>query len=404
MPDDEFYKNKIENFKRVKDTLQRYIMTDHFTGFFFVKYYVAAGETAENLFDFCCCAWEAKSDSRMPFRGAPQIMLMDGGCRAKAKAMGLPFWEGLDINILPGLTGNSRRQGSVEVTHCIWEEWFETRLRVDPATSVEDLNRKAFGFATWFNATRKHSRHGFPRLSLWLKISREQLRELPSRLDLVDLLNKPEEERTVNNGRISFQGREFSLRGLGIPHGAKVTVIKNLYKWQEGIVQVGYENQRFELKEIAKLPQELGGFSANAAIIGQEYKAQPESATQKAVKRMDDIAYGSQEPNRKKETPFYGLNAFEGFIEKTGNLAVLPKRGTAIEVCRPAAPLQLPIMELFKQLRAAGVTMTAALNKELRAEFGDSIDTARMTAVVAHLTEGSDWRESLPVQQAAGSR
>lgn len=403
MPEDEFYKNKLENYKRVKDTLQRYIMADHFTGFYFVKYYVSGGETAENLFDFCCSAWEAKADSRMPFRGVPQVMLMDGGCRAKAKAMGLPFWEGLNIDILPGLTGNSRRQGSVEVTHNIWEKWFETRLRIDPASSLEVLNRRAFEHCAWFNATRPHTRHGFTRMSLWLTITREQLRELPARAELVDLLNKPEEERTVSNGRISFQTKEFSLRGLGIPHGAKVMVIKNLYKWQDGIVEVGYENQRFELKEIAKLSKELGGFSANSAIIGQEYKGQKETATQQANKRMDELAYGNQTPNRKKETPFPGLNAFEGNLEKIGNLTILPKRGTAIEVSRPAAPIQQPIMELFKQLRSAGIKMTAELNKGLRAEFGDSIDSGRLAEVVEHLTDGTDWRESSsPARAQAG--
>jgi len=402
MREDEFYKNKLENFKKVKAPLQRYIMTDHFTGFFFVKYYVSGGETAENLFDFICSAWETKSDPRMPFRGVPLVMLMDGGCRAKARSMGLPFWEGISTDILPGLTGNSRRQGSVEVTHCIWEEWFETRMRVDPAVSLEDLNKKAFGFCLWYNATKKHTRHGFTRLSLWLKATREQIRELPERAELVDLLNKPEEERTVANGRISFHGKEFSLRGLGIPHGAKVVVIKNLYKWQEGVVQIGFENQRFEVKELEKLPMELGGFSANAAIIGQEYKAQAETATQKAVKRMDEIAYGSSEPNRKKETPFYGLNAFEGFIEKTGNLAVMPKRGTVIEVSRPAEAVQIPITKLFKMI-LEHLNMTPELNRQLRAEFGDSIDSRRAEEVVAHLIEGRDWRESVPLERAQGS-
>ncbi len=392
MPDDEFYKNKVENFKKVKTPLQRYILTDHFTGFFFVKYYVSAGETAENLFDFLCCAWEVKSDPRMPFRGAPLLMLMDGGCRAKAKAMGLPFWEGIGVDILPGLVGNSRRQGSVEVTHNIWEEWFETRLRVDPANSVEELNRKAFGFCLWYNATKRHSRHGYSRLSLWMRITTEQIRELPERAELVDLLDKPEETRTVTNGRISFQGKEFSLRGFGIPAGAKVTVIKNLYKWREGIVIIAHENNRFEARAIEKLPAELGGFSANAAIIGENFKAQPETATQKANKRMDELAYGTQEPNRKKETPFYGLNAFEGFADKVDNLAVFPKRGTAIELARPVEPVRVPIMRLLERL-AEDNLLTPDLNKELRAEFGTTIEAAKVVLVVEAIAKGGDWRD-----------
>jgi hypothetical protein len=387
LPEDEFYKNKLENMFKIKTPLQRYLMVDHFSGFFFVKYYVSAGETAENLFDFACCSWEKKEDARMPMRGAPLLLLADGGSRAKAKALGMSFWEGIGVDILPGLPGNSRRQGAVEVHHKIWEEWFETRLRVDPANSIEELNRKAFGFCLWYNATKKHTRHEQTRLSMWLTASAEQIRELPERAELFDLLNKPEETRTVVNARISFQGKEFSLRGLGIPAGAKVVVIKNLYKWRDGIVTVGYENNRYETRAIDKLPLELGGFSVGAAIIGQEYKAQPETATQKANKRMDELAYGSTEPNRKKETPFYGMNAFEGFADKVDNLAIFPKKGTPIELARPAEPVQLPIMELFKRLRAAGAVITPGLNRDLRAQFGESIEVKVAEEVVAQITE-----------------
>jgi len=266
--------------------------------------------------------------------------------------------------------------------------WFETRLRVDPATSIEDLNRKAFGFCLWFNATRKHTRTNMTRLSCWLLIKQEQLRELPDRAELQDLLNKPEETRTVANGRISFQGLEFSLRGFGIPHGAQVQVIKNIWKWKDGLVTVAYENQRFEARAIEKLSAELGGFSVNAAIIGQEYKAQPETATQKAAKRLDTLAYGSDAPSR-KETPLYGMNAFEGFAEKVDNLAVLPKRGTPIQVDRTDAPVQIPFMEFLKRLRAAGGQITPELNKELRDTYGDSIEARKADEIIESIISGT---------------
>lgn len=403
MREDEFYKNKLENFKKIKTPLQRYVIADHFSGFFFVKYYLAAGETAENLLDFLLCAWEAKGDSRMPFRGAPFLMLMDGGCRAKAKAIGLGFWEGIGVDILQGEAGNSRRQGSVECHHNIWEMWFETRLRIDPATSLEDLNRKAFGFCLWFNASRKHTRTNMTRLSCWLTIKREQLRELPGREELYDLMNKPEEERTVANGRISYQGKELSLRGLGIPHGAKVTVIKNIWKWKDGILTVAWENQRYDVAVIEKLSLELGGFAANAPIIGQEYKAQPETATQKAVKRMDELAHGTQDP-AKKSIPFYGLNAFEGHADKVANLAAIPKKGTPIEVARSQEAARITFMEFLKRLRNAMDTrITPELNQQLRDEFGESIDSKLAEEVIRAFKEGSDWRTLAPITEDAAS-
>lgn len=386
MRQDEFYKNKFENFKKVKTPLQRYILTDHFSGFMFVHYYLAAGETAENLFDFICRAWEAKAEDNFPFRGVPFAVLMDGGSRAKAKALA-GFWDGLGIQILSGTPGNSRRQGSVETSHKIWEEWFETRLRIDPATSIEDLNRKTRGFCIWMNTTREHTRTHMTRLSCWLMIRQEQLRELPERSLLQDLMNKPEEERTVTNYRISFEGKEFNLKHAGIPHGTKVKVIKNIWKWKDGIITVSHDNQLFEAKAIDKLSPELGGFSANAAVIGQEYKAQPETATQQAKKRLDELATGTRTPGR-NALPFAGLNAFEGFAEKASNIVALPKKGTPLELPRTAGTVQHPIMELFKRLHAADVTVTKEMNQALRAEYGDSIDAGTLDAVIRQYSEG----------------
>jgi hypothetical protein len=386
MREDEFYKNKFENFKKVKTPLQRYIMTDHFSGFMFVHYYLAAGETAENLFDFLCRAWEAKPEPNFAFHGVGFEMLVDGGTRAKLRAMG-GVVDGLDIKVLPGLPGNSRRQGSVETSHKIWEEWFETRLRIDPATCIDDLNRKARGFCIWLNATRKHTRHGMTRLSCWLMIKQEQLRILPDRVELRDMMNKPEETRTVANHRISFEGKEFNLKHINIPHGTKVKVIKNVWKWKDGIITVSYDNQLYEAKAIEKLSAELGGFSANAAIIGQEYKAQPETAVQKAKKRLDELATGTRTPG-KDALPFAGMNAFEGFEEKVANVAAFPKRGTPMQIDRPAEAVNHPIMELFKRMRAADIKVTTEINQALRAEYGDTIDGAAMDAVIQQYSEG----------------
>lgn len=401
MEEGTFYKNKVENFKKIDKTLQRYILADHFSSFFFVYYYESAGETAENLFDFLYRAWETKSDTRFPFQGPPKILLADGGTRAKAKAMGAGFWEGLDVDILPGKTGNSRRQGCVETLHNYWEEWFEARLRIEPATSIEELNRKAFGFCLWMNATRKHTRTKMTRLSCWMTIKADQLRILPERAVLQDLMNKPEETRTVTNHRISFEGKEFNLKHANIPHGSKVKVIKNIWKWKDGIVTISWNNALYEAKAIELLPAELGGFEANAPVIGENFKAQPETMTQKAKKRLSELATGSTEPD-KKRTPFEGLNVFDGYEDRVANLVTIPKKGQPIELSRPEAPIIRPIMELFKRLRAENIAVTKDLNAQLRDEFGGTIALSDIDRVLDRFRSGgAPQRETTrPVLQA----
>jgi hypothetical protein len=390
MREDEFYKNKFANFKKVDIPLQRYILTDHFSGFMFVYYYLAAGETAENLFDFLCRAWEAKAEVNFPFRGVPFKMLMDGGCRAKAKALGEQLWEGLDIEIIAGLPGNSRRQGSVEQSHNIWEKWFETRLRIDPASTIEELNRKARGFCIWLNATRRHTRTGMPRLNCWLMIKREELRELPERAELQALMNKPVIMKKVFNHKIRFEGQRYDIKHANIPHGTEVKVIRNIWKIKEGIITVSYENQLYEARVIEMLPAELGGFAVNSAIIGEQYKAQPETETQKAVKRMDEIATGSRTPD-KKATPFAGLNAFEGFAEKVANITALPKKGTPIEMGREIVSASISITEFLKSLAREIGKIPPAMNKELRSIYGDSIDANEAARVIGQIA-GGQWK------------
>jgi hypothetical protein len=75
------------------------------------------------------------------------------------------------------------------------------------------------------------------------------------------------------------------------------------------------------------------------------------------------------------------MNAFEGFVDKVGNLAALPKRGHAIELTRPAGPVQVPIMEAFKRLRDQGIRIPVP---ELRAQYGETIEVAEVDRIIEH--------------------
>ena len=58
MPKEEFYKNKPENFEKIKqDRVLRYVITDHFSGTFYVQYFIAPGENSATLFNFLMAAF-----------------------------------------------------------------------------------------------------------------------------------------------------------------------------------------------------------------------------------------------------------------------------------------------------------------------------------------------------------
>lgn len=387
MDERDFYKNKPHNFAKVTRKLLRYVLTDHFSGFFYFRYYVADGESRENLWDFLKEAWRQKGDSRLSFYGVPFYMLMDAGCAQTAKAM-KNFFSGLQIIIPPGKAHNPRKQGAVETIHNLIERWFETKLRICPATSVEELNEWATDFMIWFHSTRKHTRTRETRLESWQRIVPEQLRLLPSDEILNWIYTEPEVEKQVLSYRMTYRGEVFNLKHLpNLPSRCKVTVKLNPYRWEsERALIVIWQNTPYEVNAIPKLSAAEGGFSSNAAIIGQEYKALPETVTQKACKDIDLLAYGTKEP-KKKAIPFEGTPVFGTSADKVGNLYALPRRGTPIDVARPDEPVQLPIMDLFMRLRSSGAALTPALNRDLRQAYGERIESAELERVVSQILE-----------------
>jgi hypothetical protein len=319
---------------------------------------------------------------------------MDAGSANIAKGI-LQLLERLEIEIPKNMPHNPRRQGSAECAQEIVESHFEARLRLEPATSIEELNAWALDWAAWWNGTRVHRRHKMNRTACWLTIRQEQLRDLPCDEILRDLYAEPEVERTVRqDNTISFRSQDYRLKHIeGIRPGKKVLVILRPYHWPQ--VAVRFCDVDYLVDPVGKLAY---GFSADAARIGQEYKAQPDSPVQKARKANENLAFG--EERKKDAVPFGGtLQVFGHHAEKVA-ATPMPRRGMPMEASRAIVVQQIPIMELFKRLRAAGVTIDGALNAELRAEFGDAIEVKTMEAVVAAIADKQDWRQVEPKRAA----
>jgi hypothetical protein len=387
MDERDFYKNKPENFAKIKMRILRYVLVDHFSGSFFFRYYNTTGETQENLWNFLKEAWAHKQDEKFPFRGVPMLMLMDTGAANKSHAI-VTFLTRLEVEIPKGLPYNPRRQGAVETTHNIIEEWFESGLRIQPATSTEEMNAWADDFMAWHQATKKHTRHDMPRTACWMLIKPEQLRELPGDEILQDLFANPEEERTVDGTyTISFRGKEYQLKHVeGLFRGAKVQAVLRPFSWP--VIEVRYREQSYECQPLPdRLPAHMGGFRANAAIIGQEYKAQPETATQQAVKRMDNMAYG-EAGKTKDAVPFEGLIVHGIHADKIGNVAYIEKKGTPIEVDRSIMQRIIGFPELLKRIIQSTGPISKELNASLRAEYGEGIEVSKAEEVIQKLVNG----------------
>lgn len=369
LPENIFYKNKFENFVKIKRKIIRWVLTDHYSGSIYVKYYQSKGERQEDLFDFLCSAWGPKHE-KYPFRGVPQLLMMDAGAANSSKAI-LAFLARLDVQIPPSMPENPARNGSVEKAQDIVERHFESKLRFQPASSIEELNEAAHDWAAGHNAIKKHTRHGMTRTGCWLRIMKEQLRELPGRDILVDLFANPEEDRTVTSRySISYRGNEYDVRHLqDIRPNAKVKVILRPYIWPE--VGVYWYDKEYSIKPIPKIDC---NFRDDAAIIGQEYKAMPETITQQAIKRADNLAYGDE--HAKGQLPLGGITVFGHQMDKIGH-DYLPRAGTPLRFDRDVVlDKEIPITELFKRMIAAAGPLSTDMNRHLRETYGPSIGSA----------------------------
>ena len=395
MKEAEFYKNKPDNFKKVKTRLLRYLLVDHFSGAFHLKYYDTTGETANNLFNFLCEGWMPKDDTRLPFHGVPKFMLWDAGSAALSKPMQAMF-ERLGIKMPEGLPHNPRRQGAVETMHNVVEQWFESGLKIQPATSIEQINSWAQDWMINFQAQRIFTRTKMPRTSCWLAIKPEQLRVTTMEV-LQQLYARPAEPRTVDGTRsISFMGKTYRLRHIeGVRPGSKVMAI--LYPWEEKVGVVFREVEHL-VEPVTMLPPALGGFPADALHIGEEYGAQHETATQQAAKRFDNIAYG--EERKRGDIPFAGTQVYGIHADKVANLATIPRQSSPMEISRPSAPRMMAIGAFLLKVRAEIGQVEPSLNRELKEIYGATIAAPEAERVLAALRSGEDWRPGSAVSVA----
>lgn len=234
MPEDEFYKNKVQNIvKASSDLLTRYSVVDHTTGSFKPRYYLG-GETAANLLDVLTWAmWKQEG----PMHGVPFVLMMDPGAANKSHVV-RNFARRLGIELIHHAPGAARVTGAVEKVHDLVRMHFETRLRfADPSTmTIDVLNDQVEQWAIAYCTTRIHTRHGRTRYGAWMEIAPEQLRVAASLEALRDAaLKEPESRRVSNTKTISFAtSKGVSTYDLtyvpGVVAGLKVTVAENPFR------------------------------------------------------------------------------------------------------------------------------------------------------------------------------
>lgn len=363
--EDEFYQNKPEKWEKIKHLrVWRYTLTDHASGTIMVRYYESAGETQMIMFEFLCWCW-SKMEWRL-FYGVPYGLLWDKGSANGAHA--IKNWlDAMGVNHITHKTKRARVKGSVEKANDLVEKKFESRLRFEPVNSVEELNESAIAWQEAFNANRiphednRHSRHGKARYHVWQQIMsaqwREHLRELPP-IDVCRyFFTAKEEPRTVDGElKISFVHPLIKERRFyDLSHCAEIGVgmkvkVRPMLTANTGSIVVGVTNPAGETAWHEAEPVEYNelGFRLDAPVIGEEYKEQADTDTDKARKELDRVAYPDmtdeeiQKAKQKQVTPFKGELIAHSYIKSVEHATPIKLDGQTIT---PESDIHLPTPE-----------------------------------------------------------
>jgi hypothetical protein len=396
--DDEVYKNK--PFLEGKEHLKcwRYVLTDHFSASVCVRYYAARGESAENMYDFLLYAWGGKTNPVYGFHGLPEILVWDCGSANKARAVTRAL-AAFRVKTIPHLPGNPRAKGQVEKSNDLVEHKFESRLRIEPVQSIEELNEAAERWCAAFNSdsientdsrlTRGHRVIG-TRYNLWNSITREQLRELPDPEICRQVFTTGIQTRKVAGDlTVAFSHPKtkrvetYSLARLpGIVIGQAVNV-QPIMVDSEALAIVSYEEKKGKVISVELEPIEYNraGFDVDAPVFGKEYKRLPDTQVETNGKELARI-----------NLELKGTLKAHSFINPVNPFA-RQRTGEQITIARPdhveIHDILISHFETAKQVKARNGWLSDSFISRMKAAYPEGVPSS-LVDDIAHDEAGQD--------------
>lgn len=355
MPADEFYKNKPENVEKIKnDRVLRYLVTDHYSGTFYVEYFNTPGENAETLIEFLLNAFSKRDGD--PLHGVPTMLVWDAGTANQSNLV-KGMLDRLDVVHHAHEVGSPRAKGQVERTHNLVECEFEGRLSMCQVDSIEQLNEQAQEWAKTYNGTVRHSRHKHTRYGLWQTIKEHQLRICPPKDLCRSLLQKIQPETRKVKGDLTI---DFAIKGFGsnsysveciadVGIGETVLVTYNPYK-APSIVAIYTDLNGEDIEyNIVPIEKDAAGFDITAPVYGENYKTQKDTPAVIARKAMNKAAYGVETDREVKMAKKARKPAFTNSIDPFADVKAttvpdfMPRRGKQLGISIPKQGLDIKI-------------------------------------------------------------
>lgn len=394
MAHDEFYKNKPKNLQKIMaDRVWSYEITDHTSGWIYVEYVMGA-ESGENLCSVLINAMQERSNGDV-LHGVPKILYMDPGS-ANTSAMTKNLCKQLDIQAIAHKAGNARATGQVENARNIIERSFEAGLKFQPVADLNSLNALAAKWRIYYNAKRRHARHGMTRTACWLKIKADQLIKAPSVEVCRALAVATPESRVVSTKlQVSWDGQKYDVAHVpGVMVGEKLNVTFN--KWRTDSVQVHVTDLESEERIIIcpVIQTNEFGFEEAAPVYGEGYKAQAPTVADQNRDEVEQRMTGTQsnveaEATRKQKTLPLG-GEFNPYVELDNEQPTyMPRRGQEHSLKAPKVEIApLNHAQAAKALRARmGANWTPEHYSWLMQRYPNGVQEDLLDAIAEQLTK-----------------
>lgn len=390
----EFYDGKPGNLRKIeRQRLWRYVVTDHTSGTLYLEYVLGA-ESAENLCNVLINAMQKRHEAD-PFHGVPWMLMTDPGA-AMTSGIFRNLCRAMSIELIINQAGNARAKGQVEQAHNIVEREFESALKFQAASSLEQINDWAGRWMRYYNATALHTRTRRTRYGVWQSISTEQLRIAPGAEVCRDLaVSTPEERKVSNLLRVSFRGSQFDVSTVpGVMVGEKLLITRNCWRDQDSAIVVlvgedGYEQHHV----VERIGIDQFGFAQTSAVIGEQYKRHADTPAQVSRKVLEQLATGTtseadaEAARKAKAVPFDGRIDPHKHVTDTVLPAYLPRRGTSLDVNTPEIELKpYSHVEAAKILRPRlGALWSSETFGWLQQRYPQGVPQDQLDAVVSEL-------------------
>ena len=422
-----FNKNKPASMDKVRLKVWRYVRYDHASSTLDLHYYEAAGENQASLFEFLLHTW-GKSATRLS-HGVPKMLLWDKGSANTSTGI-KRLLDALGVHHETHATHHAWAKGGVESGNRIVERHFESRLRDEPVSTVEQLNASAAAWVRDYNANamahidsrvKRDDGQSYVRDDLWSLIAHHPgaLVEMPERAVCAWFMRGKEETRVIRDGRITFvhpqtgKSELYSLQpwAKDFANGEKVRVSPLLLG--DALLRVEMDRYGQDPLHVDVQPErdfDAFGRPLSATLLGHEYKAAPHTAAQEAAKQIAATAYGpgttldeAERLKTKNVRPFQHFNDGAGIVSHThlgkGELParLLPaaKAANTADLATLRSQRAVRLLTQFDaaaELRRLGLTLTREMTASLRAWYPDGVPEDQLQTLLERLTVRASLR------------